>query len=439
MKNKHMIVISVDAMVYEDLEYARTLPNFSRLLDGASIIERVRSTYPSVTHTAHATIMSGCVPGRTGVVNNTVFDRCDPKNGSSTWYNDLDQLSCESLLHAAKRAGLTTAVSTWPMTSHGEDFIDYLVPNAMNEDFVGHENDPLGVFRALGAQACIMDLIGEAVSRFGWKNEHPAVDELQAYCAAEIIKRYRPNLLLTHPSFVDSARHRSGVFGPMVEEALRATDRWIGMLFDAVEEAGIGENTDFVLLSDHGQINISRVISFNVFLADAGYLTLDDRGEILSWRVYVKSTGASAEVYLRDPEDGALEREVYEFLSHCAREGIYGISRVLTREEARKAYGLWGDFSFVLEGDGYTGFGDRLTRPAVRNLEFADLHYAKGTHGHDPDRGPQPTFIANGPSFCRDVRVARGDLKNHAPTVARAMGFPLPDADGRAIDEILKS
>ncbi len=433
---RHMIVISVDAMVYEDLEYAGKLPNFSRLLDGGAIIERVRSTYPSVTHTAHATIMCGAVPGRTGVVNNTVFNPRDPKNGSSVWYNDLDQLGCESILHAAKRAGLSTAVSTWPMTSHGEKFIDYLVPNAMNGDFVGYEEDPLSVYRRLGAQECIMDLIAEGVRRFGWKNEHPAVDELQSYCAAEIIKRYKPNLLLTHPSYVDSARHGGGVFGEHVEAALRETDRWLGMLFDAVEEAGIAENTDFVLLSDHGQINIMRVISPNVYLADAGYITIGADGEIDTWRAYAKSTGASVQVYLSDPTDASLGGEVHAYLSHLVDEGIYGLSRVLTREEARERYGLFGDFSFVLEGDGYTGFADRLNRPAVRGFDFSDYRQSKGTHGHDPDRGPQPTFIARGPSFKSGARVSLGDLKNHAPTIARALGISLPAADGRAVDEI---
>ena len=437
MKSKHMIVISVDAMVFEDLEYAKTLPHFAQLLENGSVIERVTSTYPSVTHTAHATIMTGAVPGKTGVVNNQIFNREDPQNGSAVWYNDLGQLGCESILHAAKRAGLSTAVSTWPMTSHGEDVINYLVPNAMNGDFVGHEDDPLSVYRALGAQECVMEIIAEGVRRFGWKNVHPAVDEFQSYCAAEILKKFKPDLLLTHPSYVDSARHRNGVFGAHVEEALRATDRWLGMLFDAAREAGILERTDFVLLSDHGQINISRAIALNVFLSDAGYLTVDEKGALSSWRAYVKSTGASAEVYLHDPDDQALFDEVYAYLSHLAGEGIYGISRVLTAREAKESYGLFGDFSFVLEGDGYTGFGDQLVRPAVRPFDFSDYRQSKGTHGHTPERGPQPTFVASGPSFARGVRVERGNLIHHAPTVARAMGLSLPEADGTAVLEIL--
>ena len=44
--SKHLIVVSVDAMVYEDLEYAKNLPAFKRLLDGgdsvASVAEKMK-------------------------------------------------------------------------------------------------------------------------------------------------------------------------------------------------------------------------------------------------------------------------------------------------------------------------------------------------------------------------------------------------------------
>ncbi|MBE6589438.1 MAG: alkaline phosphatase family protein [Ruminococcaceae bacterium] len=434
---KHLIVISVDALVYEDLEYAKGLVHFSRMLEQGSLIKRVRSTYPSLTHTAHATIMSGASPARTRVVNNTVFNPKDPHKGSSVWYNDLAQLGCETVFQAAKREGLSTASSSWPMTSGGGEYIDYLIPNALNEDFVGREDRPLEVFRALGAGENVMDIIKEGVRLFGWKNQHPEVDDFQTYCAAEIIKRYKPNLLLTHPSYVDSARHAGGVFGSHVEKALRETDRWLGILFDAVDEAGISDSTDFVILSDHGQVNITRVISPNVYLADAGYITLDEDGLISSWRAYAKSTGASAQVYLADREDHALHDGVYRLLCNMAQEGIYGFERVYTAEEAREKYGLYGDFSFVLEGDGYTGFGMHLVRPVVRGYDFSDYRLSKGTHGHDPDRGPQPTFIGMGPSFKKGVEVERGDLKDHAPTLSRVLRFSLPEAEGHAVEEIL--
>ena len=78
ISDKHLIVISIDAMVENDIEYARTLPNFSRIMDGASIIESVETIYPTLTHPIHATIISGVGAGKSGVVNNLVFDPCDP-------------------------------------------------------------------------------------------------------------------------------------------------------------------------------------------------------------------------------------------------------------------------------------------------------------------------------------------------------------------------
>ena len=432
---KHLVVASIDAMVFEDLEYCKTLPNFSKIMNGASIIERNQTIYPSVTHAVHATLITGNPPGVTGAINNSIFNRdCVTDNH---WYNFMYQMDCETIFHAAKRAGLTTASASWPMTSKGEAVIDYLVPCALNDDFEGFD-DPLDAYRNLGAQECVMPIIEEAVNRFGWQNRHPEVEEFQAYCCVEIIKRFKPNLLLTHPSFVDNQRHAGGVFGEKVNHSLRETDRWLGMMLDALEEAGIADETDFVFLSDHGQINITRTISPNVYLVDKGYITLDGDGNITDWKAYSKSTGASAHVYLKDKDDKALYDEVYNLLSDMANEGIYGFEKVYTADEMREKYMLYGDFSFVLETDGYTSFGEWTSRPSVRGFDLSDYRFGRGTHGHEPWKGPQPPFVAKGPSFKSGVIIPEGNVLNHAATLAAALGLELPESMGKPVLEILK-
>ena len=174
MKDKHLIVVSVDAMVFEDLEYCKTLPNFSKIMDGASIIERNLTIYPSVTHAVHATLITGNPPGVTGAINNSIFNPERPTEDK--WYNFMYQMDCETILHVAKRAGLSTASATWPMTSCGQDVIDYLVPCALTDDFAGFEN-PLDAYRNLGAQESVMPIIEEAVKRFGWENKHPEIED----------------------------------------------------------------------------------------------------------------------------------------------------------------------------------------------------------------------------------------------------------------------
>ncbi len=435
MINKHLVVVSVDAMVFEDLEYARTLPTFKDILERGSVVERVKTIYPSLTHPVHATIMSGAPAGVTGIICNEVFE---PEKEVHRWYNYLDEIKCDTIFHAAKRAGLTTAAISWPVTSGGQEFIDYLVPCALTDEFYGMEDRPLDVYRKMGAQEYVMDIIADAVDKFTWANAHPAVDNFMIDCAVNVIKRFKPNLLMTHPSYVDSMRHRTGLFTDQVKLAVKETDRWLGMIVSALKEAGIYENTDIVVLSDHGQLNINRRICPNVYLADKGYIKVDENGKLISWDAFIQSCGLSAQVNLARPDDKKLYDEIYSMLKAMAEEGIYGFERVFTTEEVKEIYGLDGPFSFVLESDGFTSFSEECVRPIVRTFDVEDYRFGHATHGHMPEKGPQPPFIAAGPSIKTGVAVPTGSIFNHAPTFAKILGTSLNDAWGVAVDEILK-
>ena len=67
---RHVIVISEDAMVYEDTETLKRLPNFGSIWDRAARVNRVRSIYPTITYPCHVSMMTGVYPDRHGVVNN---------------------------------------------------------------------------------------------------------------------------------------------------------------------------------------------------------------------------------------------------------------------------------------------------------------------------------------------------------------------------------
>ena len=431
---KHLIVISVDALVYEDLLQAEELPAIGKLLKSGAFIKRVKTIYPSLTHPVHATVLTGCAAGKTGIVNNTFFEAGkEPR----PWFNTLQDIQVKTILHAAHEQGLTTCACRWPVTAHGEKVIDYLVPEVMGLDMEGHEDDPALVYRMLGTQECLMDVIEEALKRYGWKNEHPVYDEFETYCACEIIRRYQPNLMFIHSGYVDGERHRTGLFTEYVRHAVKQSDQWIGEILAAVKDAGIENETDVVVMSDHGQLAITRVICPNVFLKDRGLIHTDQEGKLISWDAYVAGAGLSGQVYLSRPEDSELTARVYKILKEMAEEGIYGFSEVLTAAEMRERYGLYGDFSFSIETDGFTSFSEALEQPAVRPLDNTDYRYGHATHGHMPEKGPQPPFIGAGPSFRKGVILEEGSILNHAPTFARILGLELPDTEGRAMEEIL--
>ncbi len=432
MKEKQrLVIISMDALVYEDLELLSTLPHFSKFLKRASGVKRMRSIYPSVTYPAHASIVTGRLPGSHGIVNNEIL-RPGERNVPWQWFRKA--MRGTDLFDAAKAAGKTTAGIFWPVTGNHPS-IDYLVA----EYWPQSESETIcEAFKHAGSSE---EVIKAAVQPFvnGVRlRKHPSTDYFIAYSACEIIRKFKPDLLAIHPANIDAYRHEAGLFNDRVNQSLYESDAWLGQLMDAAMHAGIYDETNFVVLSDHGQLDIKRVIHINTIFQKAGLIKTDEQGKALHWDAYCHSAGMSAQVYLSKPDDKELEQKVYNLLLSLAGEGIYGISEVLTAQDAREREGLYGDFSFVIETDGYTSFGGNLTGSLVSAADNSDYKLGRATHGYLPEKGPQPVLLAAGPAFKEGVMLETGSIMDNAPTLARAMGIDFPECDGQVLDAILK-
>ncbi|MHB1294249.1 MAG: alkaline phosphatase family protein [Anaerolineae bacterium] len=430
-KNK-LVVISHDAMVYEDLAYLQNLPTFRYLLDNGARVNTLRSIYPTITYPVHTSISTGVYPNRHGVINNEL-----PEIGvlSSPWHWFAEAVREPTLFSAAKKAGLTTGAVFWPVTGNDPD-IDYLVDEYWSQS---KDDDLEDVFRRSGSSDAVMDRVVRKNLPLlrGVERKHPESDEFMMSAACDMIRAFQPDLLAVHPAAIDGARHGSGLFGDKVNRSLDDTERWTRMIVQATKDAGVFEQTNFVMMSDHGQLEIKRIIHPNVILRDHGLIQADADGNFCSWDAFCKSAALSAHVYLRNPSDRALYEKTYELLQAMCDEGIYGISEVFTREEINAKEHLDGAFSFVLESDGYSSFGNDWRRPLVRPLDTGDYRFGRATHGHLPDKGPQPTLIATGPAFRKNAVVERRPIVDVAPTLAQALGLIMPDIDGTAITEIL--
>ena len=63
----------------------------------------------------------------------------------------------------------------------------------------------------------------------------------------------------------------------------------------------------------------------------------------------------------------------------------------------------------------------------------------RGAHGYDPDcPGYETFFMAAGPDFQPGAEVAAMNLTDEGPTMARALGLELEDADGAVIDSFFR-
>jgi predicted AlkP superfamily pyrophosphatase or phosphodiesterase len=428
---RRLLVFSADALVYEDLAYLKTLPNFKKYLAGGAEIKSVRTIYPTITYPAHVSIASGTLPAKHGVPGNYVLD---PGNLTPPWQWFHDAVKVRDIFDAAKKAGLSTAGVYWPVTGNHPS-IDYLIDEYWTQ---GSGDTMEAAFTRAGSAPEMIEILA-AYYPFIKERQHSSMDYLVADCACDIIRRYKPELLMMHPANIDGARHEFGLFNEKINYAIEETDRWIGQIMEALQDAGVREETNFFLVSDHGQLDIKRIINVNVMLADYGLIRYDEKaGTIISWDAYCLSGGMSALVYLKNPADIKVYQKTQALLRHLCDEGIYGISRVFTESEIRETEGLGGDFSFVIETDGYTSFGDDWKRPIVKNFDASDYRYGKATHGYLPDKGPQPVLIAKGPGIKDGVVLEKGRIIDEAPTFAKLLGADLPDAQGKPIEEILR-
>jgi predicted AlkP superfamily pyrophosphatase or phosphodiesterase len=240
-----------------------------------------------------------------------------------------------------------------------------------------------------------------------------------------------------HPAHVDSYRHGTGLFTERVTQGLYETDYWFGDIVKATIDAGIFEDTTFIITADHGQINIVRTLSPNVIFAENGLIDVDEEGKVRDYVAFAKSAGASTHVFLKNPEDKEAYDKVYNLLMDMYRQEVYGFGRVFTKEEVEKEYRLSGDFSFVIETDGYSSFTNEWLRPYIRPLDTSDYKSGRATHGYCPEKGPQPTMFGFGPGLKPGANIANARLVDEAPTFARILGLEMKDVDGVVLEEIL--
>ena len=427
---KKLIVFSADAMVSEDLEHLKELPNYRRYLSDASEVTRVRSIYPTITYPCHTTMCTGVWPDKHRIPGNLEFI---PGKSPLPWVWDRKWNHWpDDIFFEAKKAGYTTAAVFWPVTGN-HPAIDYLIDEYWTQ---GPEDTPRAAYARMGSDERMLKIIDRHI-RDNRIRKHPESEHFIIACTCDILREYQPDVMFIHPANIDGYRHQYGIFNDHVRIGVEETDAWIGQIMETLNDLGIREQTNFVLTSDHGQMNIDRVVNINVLLKEAGLIRLNGDGTLQSWDAWCLSGGMSALVYLKDRQDREIWQKTREILERLCNEGVYGISRVFTAEEAEKEQHLAGDFSFVLETDGYTSFGDSCERPLVHHFDTSDYRYGHATHGYLPDKGPQPVFLCSGPDFRKNVVIPEGRLIDEAPTYARLLGVELSGADGVPMDALL--
>ena len=430
---KKLVVLSVDSLFDEDMEFLKTLPNFKKILDQGCYAEGgMRSVYPSFTYPAHASIITGTWPEFHGIYHN---EKLDVGNPSPDWYWYHKDLKVDTILDVAHRQGLTTACVGWPCMG-ADPNVDWLVAEIWPEN---DKVDPRPILKT-GCSENMFEAGG--VMERHWhklrKNTQPFMDQMMVGASCDIIRRYQPDILFIHLAHLDHTRHANGIHGPAVNQAIIANDDWLGRLMEAAMDAGVYEDTNFAVISDHGHLPVKQMFNPNVLLAEEGFIRLDGNGRIASWDAYCNSTSLSCQVVLKDPADKEVRDKLEALLYQMRKNPAYGVECVYNKEEVEKEQHLTGDFEYVLEGMAGTSFGAACTGEVLVKPDNSDYKFSVASHGHLPHKGPQPVFMIAGPDVKKGAVIPRQRIIDEAPTFAKIFGFDLPDAKGTVLKEILK-
>ena len=380
-----VILISIDALIYEDLKYFSKLKNFGSLLSHSLVIPKIKPVFPTHTYVCHSSIMTGCYPDKTGIISNT------KPNGDWAWYRK--DIKVPLLTDILEKNGYTTASVCFPVTASAD--ITYLVPEIWgpNEGF-----DATPLFKKTCSTKGF-NYYQRYKSYLDWMRT-PGMDNFASLCFSAIVRENNVDFAAVHLSYLDHQRHKNGSESEKNLAALDFIDSKLGEIFSS-----LSNDTTIIILGDHGHRNYTNYFSLKKALQIEGldkYFTIFD----YSYMAYIKS----------DLDSNEAKNIILKI------KDKYPIEAVMTRVEAKEKYHLDGDFTLVLTtSDGYTfNSEDELYSKSISNLS---------SHGFLSEKAPfSPLIISN-----YSTNIKQCDSVDIAPTILSLFNIKPEGMDGKVL------
>ncbi|WP_278392288.1 alkaline phosphatase family protein [Sphingobium yanoikuyae] len=421
-----VLLISIDGLrpgdVLEADKRGLALPNLRHFLTDGAHAAGVTGVLPTLTYPSHTTLMTGVSPGKHGIVSNNSFDPMQINQGGWYWY--AQDVKVPMLWDAAAKAGLSTGNIHWPVSVAAKG-ISWNLPQIWR---TGHADDArlLDALATPGLKAELERAVGQPYAM--GIDESLSGDQNRGRFATALIAAHQPDFLTVYLTALDHEQHGSGPDTPAAKAVLEKIDAIVGDLIAAERKAH--PDALIALVSDHGfEATHSGLNLFRPFI-DAGLITLGADGKVASWQAMPWIGGGSAAIMLARPDDKMLADKVKGLLDRLAANPANGIDSIVDRAEMAK---LGGNPQAAFTINLKPGFVTDIFRGA--NAPLVAPTPVKGMHGYFP--GPanlRATFMAMGSGVKPGKDLGLIDMRAIAPTLAKAMGASLPDAEAAPID-----
>ncbi|MFK7928454.1 MAG: ectonucleotide pyrophosphatase/phosphodiesterase [Myxococcota bacterium] len=338
---RSLILISIDGLRWDYMDRTDT-PNLDRVAAGVRA-EGLQPPFPSYTFPSHYTIITGLHPENHGIVSNVFYDpvRKDQfKLGAPEDMVDGSWWLGEPLWNTAERQGIIAATLFWPGS-------EAAIGGQRPSEWTPYDSG--------------MSHTSRVNNVLGWLEREDAE---------------RPGFMTLYFSAVDSAGHGHGPEHAEVDGALRGVDSALGLLLDGIEQQGLKDKVDLVVVSDHGMApkDPEKVV------------LLDDAVDLSS--VHVVEYSPLFQARIPDPDKAEAIRAGIDALEHVE---CY-LAKQTPPEWHYRAHRAIGDVVCLAEG------GWQLSR--AQYFKDNRERFIGGTHGWDPAWKPMHgVFMASGPRF----------------------------------------
>jgi predicted AlkP superfamily pyrophosphatase or phosphodiesterase len=398
-----VLLISIDGLQPDDVIEAEKrgidIPNLKRFIAEGSYAQGVRGILPTITYPSHATLLTGVSPSRHG-----------------------SDFKVPTLWDVAAKAKLTTANVHWPVSVNASA-IKWNIPQIWR---TGHPDDAK-LIKSLATPGLIESLESQLGAYAPGIDESIEGDENRGRFATALITREKPYFTTVYLTALDHEQHEKGPDTAAAHAVLKRIDAVVGKIMAA--QMAVRPDSVIAVVSDHGFSKVDTEVNLYRAFIDAGLIVLDANGKIKDWEASPWNSGGSSAIVLKRPSDPTLRARVSELLAQLKADPKNGIVQIATTSQIAD-YGANPQASFYVDfaPNAYAGSFKGAAAPLVSPSA------SKGTHGYFPDKPfMRSSFMMMGAGIQKGRNLGEIDMRAIAPTLAKAMGLTLPDAEVPAV------
>ena len=417
---KCAVIVICDSL-RADLITPRDAPFLTEFGQRSARFANHRSVFPSTTRTSAASIATGCLPARHGLLGNTMaIDEGDGLVCLSVGKPDFRDRLHRATGRTLHRPTLAERVSSARETAIAISNVSPGAAYFLDPDGFGWVYNPAGSFgpgrRPLPAEE------GLAISK-GAEGDSAATER---FCE-EVLRGRAPAIALLWLSEPDYTGHHTPLGSPAHRRAIASADENVRRVAETVTSLDpTSENILFVVGSDHGMETVLETIDLDRLLIDARL-----KGAATSSEVVVAPNGTSALLYFADPA-GTVVEDVARFLETQEWVGRKFVGPDLAAAGLPTSSPM--QIAVTLKPDDRTNphgvpGHSHVVRDALEPKDAAGF----GQHGGLGKNEQSPFLFISGGSFAPGPRHGRSSLIDIAPTVLRHLGLPATGMDGRAL------